>query len=181
MPHITSHLLLFVRFSIKYTNVLKTIDLLEAVLPSGCVPKPKARILERVQARCWQLGQTGLARPLVCCISVSLMFVPISRFSALSSSCWACCAGVQVPISAVLSFYCLLGCLYVGGGLVSVSSLWLSTHVWRASPLHWTLPNPSIICFQRCGDMGELLRPSLSPSNRAVWSGTWEWKHERTE
>lgn len=47
--------------------------------------------------------------------------------------------------------------------------------------------HPSIPCFQRGGDVGELpsppllLRPSLSPSNRAVWSGTWEWKQEKKQ
>ncbi len=81
---------------------------------------------------------------------------------------------------------CLDVCMLVGGRCLSLPFGW--THMSEGLlPSTELFHHPSIPCFQRGGDVGELpppplvLRPSLSPSNRAVWSGTWEWKQEKKQ
>lgn len=102
----------------------------------------------------------------------------------------ACGAGVRknfVNFSGFVIIVCLDVCISVGGRCLSLPFGWahMSEGLLPSTEL---FHHPSIPCFQRGGDVGELplplllpllLRPSLSPSNRAVWSGTWEWKQER--
>lgn len=143
MPHTPSRFRnYFLSCFLKYRNLLKTIDLLEKqicpldvcqnIQHSSCT-NPLLKIRTERQSAVFQYHK--------CLCRYQQVFHP--GFAMPSS---ACGAGVRKKeLCEFLRFChcCLFGRLYISGGSVSVSSFWLSTHVWRASPLHWTLP-PSL-------------------------------------